>query len=346
VLAVAVLLLFCHPLQAHFFVGVDETILVLAICSIPLEFLVKFFSFVFLAVDDVTRYNVLYIALPIAFLALMFPAMTAFHDKVMGTMAAKVASSVLLAIWLLCWAIRSAGMGLKPSWRLWKASFSYGPQVHLGNMASFVSTRLDLFIISYFASLEQVGYYSLAVGIAELLFFFPNTVGLAFFPRVSSLNDQDAQQFSSLVCRNVIFLSAILALLVLALGKPGIRLVYGQAFLPAVGPLTILLPGAVAKSVTKILGPHFNSRGKPLVSAAVATITLVANVALDFALIPTFGMNGAAWARTIPYTFGALVMLVLFGVYYGADFAQVVFVRRDDIKLYRLKLAGLFTKQA
>jgi len=58
---------------------------------------------------------------------------------------------------------------------------------------------------------------------------------------------------------------------------------------------------------------------------------LVVNLLANAALIPAFGINGAALASTISYTLSAALTLVLYRRLSGQGVRQTLIVRRSDL---------------
>jgi Na+-driven multidrug efflux pump len=55
-------------------------------------------------------------------------------------------------------------------------------------------------------------------------------------------------------------------------------------------------------------------------------------MALDFILVPSVGMKGAAVASCIGYTFSGLFSLSEFSKQSGWSFKQLLFVKKEDIE--------------
>jgi Na+-driven multidrug efflux pump len=99
--------------------------------------------------------------------------------------------------------------------------------------------------------------------------------------------------------------------------RPGAPWDFGQAYTP----LMLLMPGIFTLSLAKVFTADFFSRGKPQYAMWVSITSLVLNVALNIVLIPRTwsvgslsigGMNGAAIASSISYTFSFLMFLYFY----------------------------------
>ena len=93
------------------------------------------------------------------------------------------------------------------------------------------------------------------------------------------------------------------------LGPLLIRIIYTDAFMDAYLPMLALLPGVVLLGSTRVLTNDIAGRGYPQYNSISSAVALILTVALDFLLIPRFGIMGAALASTASYTMTALIAL-------------------------------------
>jgi O-antigen/teichoic acid export membrane protein len=82
------------------------------------------------------------------------------------------------------------------------------------------------------------------------------------------------------------------------LADPICRLIYGPEFASAALPLQLMGPGVLLIGFVTLTTSLLVSRGDPRRMASLSGIMVVANVALNFALIPLFDVAGAAAAIT------------------------------------------------
>ena len=57
--------------------------------------------------------------------------------------------------------------------------------------------RIDILLLQKLSTLEEVGYYSLGVSIAEKLWQFPFAIGIVLMSRTVNTEDQDAINFTT-----------------------------------------------------------------------------------------------------------------------------------------------------
>jgi len=229
--------------------------------------------------------------------------------------------------------------------RLLADSLKYGAKAYFGNLAQFLNYRLDIFLVAYFLTTADVGYYALAVGIAERLWMLPNSIATILFPRVSSIKIKDANNLTPKVSRHTLSILSITALGLLFLSRPVINSLYGSAYLPSVKPFMLLLPGIVALGVGKILSADLAGRGRPEFGMLGAFVSLSVNIPLNIWLIPKWGIAGAAFASTVAYSLATLIALIVFLKISGNSLLDTLIIKKQDIetlilpKLQKLKNA-------
>jgi len=221
---------------------------------------------------------------------------------------------------------------------LLRESLKYGIKAHLGNIAQFLNYRLDMFLVAYFLAVKELGYYSLAVGLAEKLWMIPGAITTVLFPRISSLSSDEANNLTPKVARITLFTVSSSAIILLFLSRYLIKFFYGVAYLPSVKPFTILLPGIVALSVCKIITADLAGRGRPEFGTFAAYISLGANLPLNLLLIPKWGISGAAFSSTISYVLATLVVFCIFLKVSGNSLVSIVLLKRKDIEKFFLPI--------
>ena len=184
------------------------------------------------------------------------------------------------------------------------------------------------------AGLPAQGLYSIAVVLAEKLSHIPQSVQVVLFPKLSSMDVDDANELTPRVLRSSLFLTAVAGAVLYFLSRPLLVLFYSTEFLPALEAFRILIPGIVMLSVAKILASDFSGRDRRLYQTAATGVAFAVNVGLCFLWIPQHGIAGAAWASTAAYTLQSALMLVFFGRLSGKGVLESTIVRGEDFALY------------
>jgi O-antigen/teichoic acid export membrane protein/lipid II:glycine glycyltransferase (peptidoglycan interpeptide bridge formation enzyme)/uncharacterized membrane protein (UPF0127 family) len=166
-------------------------------------------------------------------------------------------------------------------------------------------TNADILIISWMRTAAEVGIYSAAVRIVQVLYLFPVVIQYSTLPLFSRLAKNNNQRFREVFEQAIIIIFAVsipIAFCGIFLGGAIMKFVFGAAYAAGGPSLAILLltmivdyPGGVI-SVAIFAYDH----QKALINASI--IGGVSNVLFDLILIPRYGITGSAVATLIAQT--------------------------------------------
>jgi len=277
------------------------------------------------------EYNFQQVAPTLLGLVGMAVALLWLRAGLLGAVFTQTAVVALVTVWLAVRVHRRAP--LRPSWNpeLARGMLSFGGKSYLQTLASTLHFRIDQYMIAMLLNPTQVGYYAIAVNLTNLLLKIPDATGTVLFPRLAGARDRDAHAVTSRVCRNTLFITVAGSLGYVLFGRLAIRVLYGPAYLNAVWPMLLMLPGVVMISLYLILTRNFTSRNRQQVNIIAAVAALAINVGSNWVLIPRWGIAGAAVSTTISYTVAALILLVVFVRESGHSVGDTILVGRADL---------------
>ncbi|MCX6799419.1 MAG: polysaccharide biosynthesis C-terminal domain-containing protein, partial [Candidatus Diapherotrites archaeon] len=125
----------------------------------------------------------------------------------------------------------------------------------------------------------------------------------------------------------------LIALIVAAIAPTAaklVRLIYPGSYQPAAEPLSILIFGIGFFALFSVLASLVSGYGKPVMPTAIALLALLLDFALNAALIPAFGLDGAALASTISMFF-ALVAMAAYTIFLFRAFCSRLSIARIAI---------------
>ncbi|MGC1604291.1 MAG: polysaccharide biosynthesis C-terminal domain-containing protein [Candidatus Acidiferrum sp.] len=224
-----------------------------------------------------------------------------------------------------------------------RSAFRFGWQSHLGAVTQFLQQRVDVLLVSLICSLSDVGLYSLAVAAAEVLWYIPQTVANVLMPHVANSSEERASRLTSTFCRTVFTLNAFLSI-VLALAGAWIVPLILPAFRSSVEVIWLLLPGTVAASLSKVLASDLNGRGKPMETFRPPALTLVVCALAGIAVIPRFGIAGAAVVTSCGHILNSVLFLRVYKRITGVPASELLLMRYSDLSKVRSYFAGLVTQ--
>ena len=263
--------------------------------------------------------------------------------QVLAAWAAAKAAVAVGVLWVLWRSRRLARPDLGALWR----ELPFIATIGASNLIGILNYRVGIFLVERFLGLAATGVYSIAVVVAELLWFVSSSLTQAVYGRIGT---PDRAQAARTTLRAVhLSLLALLAAAPLVWLGAALLLprVLGPDYAQSVPLVALLLPGVLAFGGASALSAYFtNHAGQPQVPAQVAALSLAIDAALSALLIPTLGMRGAALAASVSYALTVALLLQRFRRHAGLTWRQVLvpegaLLRQDGLALLRaLRLVG------
>lgn len=208
-------------------------------------------------------------------------------------------------------AVREAGVMLKAGW--WKtpiltslrgdinAIAAFTVQTYLSGSVKMLSMRGDVLLLGYLTGPTQVGIYRAAVGLGSLVPQLTDPFYTAIYPELCRFwTLLEHARFKRLLTRATIVAAALVlpaGLGLIIVREHIVRVVYGEQFLMAAGPLAIIVFGQVGRSVVFWTRPALLSMG----IARAHTVSIAAAAVVQFGLILVLAPSVGAWGAGIAY---------------------------------------------
>ncbi len=168
----------------------------------------------------------------------------------------------------------------------------------------------DSVMLSKIAGDAAVGWYSVPYKIAYAFQFIPFALIAGLYPRMSEYFAHDQKRLGEVFSqglRYLLIVSVPMSVGIIVLAPRIISTFFGAGYAPSVVPLQILMVGVVAGFVNVLLGALLNATGKQKTQTTYVGITMLANIVLNFILIPKMNIQGAALAAT----FGNILLFTI-----------------------------------
>jgi len=322
--------------------NIHPQIINFAIIVFPFILGYGFVQTLFQGLEKFKEYNILRISEPATKLTLVVLLIIVFKLNIKGGFIAILLSYVVPVILSIVLIKNYVKYPLSINKKHLVKSIKYGLKGQVGIFFQFFNYRLDMFLVSYYLDIREVGLYALSVVIAEFLWYIPNSISVTLFPKVSAKDTRSANEFTRKVSRTSITIMLMAGSVICLVAPFLIRLFYGERFIESVIPLRILIPGVIAFGMVKILTGHLHGRGKPQYGSIVTVCSLLLTILFDLLLIPRLGITGAALATTFAYLFSFVLTLVFFVNVTGLslkeilipDFGSVYLILR---RIFRMK---------
>jgi O-antigen/teichoic acid export membrane protein len=215
---------------------------------------------------------------------------------------------------------------------------------YLCNVFQFLSYRMDFWFVEYFNGNKDLGIYSLAVNLAQMLWLLPQAISIILisYTGAESIERgiQNTNTLSRIAMALILSATIILALIIDYI----IPLLYGEEFIQSSYLFKILLAGIVPFSITTILASFFAGTGKIFVNLFCSMIGFIVCLIFDLLLIPGYGNTGAAIATVIAYFTSTAFIIFMYIRSTKTRLSDLIILRKHDIEMLRIKLAGILKR--
>ena len=238
-----------------------------------------------------------------------------------------IALVLALGLW---WLRRQHPLALRWDRSGQRELLTYGARSHPDLLFQQLILRSDYLFIGALLGSTALGHYAMASAAAELLLIVPEAVTT---PLMKRLLQQDAgmDKITPLALRltATVMLGACLGMALI--GEWLIVTLFGAAYQPAYPALLALLPGLLGLCYASILRLDLLGKNRPGTVSLLMGLGALLNLVLNLALIPAWGIVGAAAASSIAYLAVTVAMLVLYCRLSGTPMAQALIVLPSDL---------------
>jgi len=224
--------------------------------------------------------------------------------------------------------------GFRFEWdsRLLKEEFRYGGIIYLAAAFDHLHLRVDQLFIKGLLDIGQLGVYSMAVNLSELMFLIPLSINTALTGKLYNTESGDAGR---MVMIRTVKLTLYVCMALAVIGIPlslAIPYIYGEGFRGAVVPTMVLLLGVIFASLARVASPYFFTSGRPKVHLRITFLSLALNCILNWIMIPRWGIKGAAIASAISYFFYGFYYISILVIKEKFRLKDFLTLRISDIK--------------
>jgi len=215
----------------------------------------------------------------------------------------------------------------------------YGLTISGFRIVEVLNERNGLLALAIFASDAVVGVYSIAVAATEVLLLATEALALSTFKRISFDSREESAALTIRTMRHCVLLAAAASVLVVPASYVVLPFILGPGYGGVPLVLLLLTPNVLCLAAVRPLYSFFQVQTEnPASMYRVVAAALVVNTALNVALVPVWGANGAAVAASLS---GVVAVVVAFRAFSTAANARLADLRprRSDLDAY-LDLAG------
>ncbi|MGF2120300.1 polysaccharide biosynthesis C-terminal domain-containing protein [Enterococcus casseliflavus] len=188
---------------------------------------------------------------------------------------------------------------------------------------------VDTIMLKYLSDSYSLSIYSVAAGIITYFWFIPDAFKEVLVSRVTREKGSDSTNIAIKVSLLVMII-VIIAFLIF--GNIAIYIFYGKEFMASY-PITLILSiGGISMIFYKMIGVVLLAEGDTKVYFINLFISAASNVAINFLVIPIWGMYGAAVSTVISYTICGWLFLVFYCKKTDQSIREVLFFKKGELK--------------
>ena len=317
---------------------VDPLIIALVLLTIPLLLTNIFAGGVFLGKDEIRKASIVNAGPTILTLVLTLIIVWGMKMSVLGAFLAITLANVIM--FFITYRLLMGGSSYKITWKyhegLMKSIIKLGLVNAIAVFIMQLNYRIDILMLKKLSTLEEVGFYSLAMQIAEQLWHVPLAIETIILSRsANSGEDRQLQRTVASIFRVSLILGFIGGVIIFFIAPPLIPLVFGHEFARSVRMIQVVLPGILILIGFRILNSRLTGMGKPQIAIFVFLPALVINFLANLVLIPRYGGIGAAWATNISYGLGSIAFVIVYSRLIKIPLTEILRVRKSDFYFIR-----------
>lgn len=231
---------------------------------------------------------------------------------------AQVLQAVVAALLLLLFFRLKAELRLahwRFSWSRAKALLSQGWLIYLGSVFAVIYLKVDLVMLRWLADTQEVGQYAVAAQLSEAWYFVPTAIVASFFPKLIKLREQDEALFYRRLQQlfDVLFMIGLVVAVAMTVAAPWIiALFFGPEYAASASILVIHIWAAIFIFMRAAFSKWILIENALYFSLLTQGLGALANVLLNYLLIPMHGGIGAAYATLFSYATASFFALFFY----------------------------------
>ena len=309
-----------------------------AVCLIaPIQVLANQLSFMIM-VEDVKFKNKIFFTARITNTLITILAFYTMERTILVALALVVVGDLITVVLAL--------MRMKRMPNPLKADLRFAARIVPFGIVSMITTlmvtlnyRVDTLMMGYLFHVPdvEIGFYTLGVSLSEYGWLIPDAFREVLFSRTAK---DDAIGEVTMSMKVNLYLTILMIIGILVMGRPVIWLLAGAEYLPAYPVTVLLIAGIIPMSYFKIIGTLLLAQGKKFVYLGMLTASVVVNILCNCVTIPLWGKMGAAVASVVSYMAAGGCFLAYYLKTYKIPARDVFLFRPEEIA----RLKGMFAK--
>ncbi|MFC1650035.1 lipopolysaccharide biosynthesis protein [Candidatus Latescibacterota bacterium] len=302
------------------------------------------FQSLLLVNNHMVRYSITFVLWGSLFFILDIIFLVILDFGIRSVFAALLISTIVAASWSLFSSISVNGFSLRPSLRVFKLSGKMGLRAAVAVTGMFFMINVHPFALNSLAGFTMVGIFAVCFRVFQLFQRSSDVTGTVLYSNVAQNGEMSGYRLTMKVCRNLMFFSAVFAVIGGLLGKYLIIIISDKTYLDAYYPLLLMLPGIVFMNTGAVLNSSYWGRGYPLKVILAPYIAAGFGLIMDIVLIPRFETSGATMSFSLMSAVWFVYIVGIFRRDSGFQLSEILIPRYSDFTKIFSKIKDKMTR--
>ncbi len=255
------------------------------------------------------------------------------HQNFSATAIAIFALDVLWSI-LIVWRVRTIhDCRWSPSLGAFRRLQSYSSRAAVVKVTSALHRNVDRLMIVglLIGGANRLTEYHIAIVWLLPVTMLSGLLSPVFLPRLSHDSGDNAVRLTTILIRTLWYFGSLSLIALCIVGFWLIPILFGEENRTAIQPMFLLAPGILSLLLTSCVTTYLASRRDFRFWIRMGTVAFLANVGLNWLLIPLYGIRGAAMATTLTYSLECIGLIAYFKHKTRVPFRDLFLLRAEDL---------------
>ena len=309
--------------------------LVYLVCStIPFEFISVSYSYLFLATNDIKKYNRQELISNLTGPILGGISLIIFEPEIEYLVISLIVGKIISLIHGIFSFHLKTSLTFQLNIVLLKNLLWFGVKIYLSTVLSYISIYISGLFVATLLTPAQIAFHQISLSRVMLLGKIPQGIGIILYPQISSNKDdlKNSANFASRTFRTTLLIMLICGSSAALAIYPMIYILYGEAYMDSCLPFLILLPGVVLNESADTLNAYFMGINRSWFLSIFVGSSLIPQLILLVWLIQTWGIIGAAVATSVTLWISSFIKMMTFIKITETNISEMLIIQKNDVR--------------
>jgi O-antigen/teichoic acid export membrane protein len=317
-----------------------------SLLQIPLQFLSLNYCYLLIYKEDIRGYNTIATLSSAISSVLPILLLTFFNFGIWSIIIPSIISVLAGLIYGVLRLGEVKDVGGFINFTLLADLLKYGLNLYVNSVLGYLQSYGMGLVVALYLAPEQVAFFLLARGLAQILEKVPSALTNILYSRLSKMvNNASLAEVSAKACRVMILILSVLGCISSLAIYPAVYFLYGPSYIEVVPSFLIILLGLVfGGTISSTLYQYYLSSGRANITTFIAIGTIGFQIILAIILIPKFTLIGASIAFALGQIINAFFNIIIFLKLEKYPLIKLMITSNDERKIIKNLIIDNFIK--